>query len=328
MKEGVKLLHIRYSNEHAYASDVLQSPYIKYGFDSSMIALEKEKNKAAYFDTTNSRLKDIIHGLWQIDRPIFRIIGIETQSGCNCTCSFCPVNSKLDPRPYGVLPLPIINKIATELKELNYGHVISLFGNNEPLMDGRIVDIISIFRSSCPDANIKILTNGLLLTYDKVIEMFLAGLSMLVVNNYSDGQRLIKPVQKLIEKAEDLIPYDIRISVRQRNEILTTRAGAAPNKEPVKEPLAQFCALPFVDLQISYTGKVVQCCFDSTNLSDFGNLTSSTLMDIWRNSHFDQLRTNLMNGNRKICALCSACDFDGFRDPFQNPSLPLLREDL
>lgn len=123
---------------------------------------------------------------------------------------------------------------------------------------------MSLFRSVCPDCDIRILTNGTRASVGLVVKLFEAGLSTLVINNYTDGKRLLEPVRALINSADRLVPFDIRVSVRSRAAVLTTRAGLSPNKpHPVQQPHG-FCALPFTDLYITYTGRVNLCCFDAT----------------------------------------------------------------
>jgi MoaA/NifB/PqqE/SkfB family radical SAM enzyme len=195
------------------------------------------------------------------------------------------------------------------------------------LLDDRILDIIRTFRRSCPASTIRILTNGTTLTNDFALALFGAGLTTLVVNNYTDGRTLIRPVRRLIEEAERFAAVDVRVSVRRVDEVLTNRAGAAPNKARLASPLAQFCALPFVDLHVTYTGRVVLCCFDATGVTDFGNVNDSSLRELWEGRQFRAVRAGLLGKNRGAHQLCAGCDFDGFRDPYQDTSKPLLRDE-
>lgn len=294
--------------------------------DSSHIAGEHEKNTQHHRQVVNDYLRPLISELWKGEPPLFRLISIETRSRCNMSCGFCPVNKHDDPREPGVLPMETIENIASSLAALKYQNTILLFGNNEPLLDDRITDIISIFRKSCPESTIRILTNATMLTTELLEPLFNAGLSTLVINNYTDGRRLIKPVERLMREANRFKHYDIRISVRKKDEVLTNRAGTAPNKKRLEVPLMQFCALPFVDLHIDYTGRVVLCCFDAIGKTDFGNVKDSSLKDIWESPQFQTVRSELLRKNRGANPLCAGCDFDGFRDPYQDTANPLLRE--
>jgi MoaA/NifB/PqqE/SkfB family radical SAM enzyme len=320
------MIRIRMAIVDVEAAPLLDNPHVICETDSSYIAVEDEKNTQRHRQVVNERLRPLIADLWKDETQLFRVISIETRSRCNLGCTFCPVNKTEDPRQPGLLPMETIEKIAASLKAMEYSHTILLFGNNEPLLDKRMTDIIGIFRNSCPASTIRILTNGTTLTTESALKLFQAGLSTLVVNNYTDGQSLIKPVQHLLQQAEKFRHFDIRISVRKRDEVLTNRAGTAPNKAGLASPLAQFCALPFVDLHIAYTGRVVLCCFDATGKTDFGNVNDSSLTELWESRQFRAVRSGLMMKNRGAHPMCAGCDFDGFRDPYQDTSKPLLRD--
>jgi MoaA/NifB/PqqE/SkfB family radical SAM enzyme len=71
---------------------------------------------------------------------------------------------------------------------------------------------------------------------------------------------------------------------------------------------------------------VVLCCFDATGKTDFGNVNDSSLKELWESQRFDAVRSALLLKNRGAHPMCAGCDFDGFRDPYQDTSNPLLRE--
>jgi MoaA/NifB/PqqE/SkfB family radical SAM enzyme len=296
--------------------------------DPAVVVLESEKNGPAVADRVNTVLQPIFERMWRRSPRLFHMVSIETRSGCNYTCSFCPVSRSVDPRETGEMSLDLLERIAGELAGLRYAGRIALFGNNEPLLDGRLVDIVQLFRTSCPRADLRILTNGVLATPGLIGELFAAGLSTLTINNYTDGRRLIQPVRALIRAADRLRPFDIRVSMRSRTEVLTTRAGLAPNKpRPDRKPQG-FCALPFTDLHISYTGDVNLCCFDAHGAVSMGKVTDASIVEIWKSPGFAAHRHSLLRGVRAGLPLCRHCDFDGFRAPWLDVERPLTRADL
>lgn len=296
---------------------------------NSWVTAESEKNRVPDREAVTRFLYPQIKREWETNAPLFRAIGIETKAGCNATCSFCPVNLQADPRPIQELPLNTIKNISEQLCELSYSGTIQLFGNNEPLLDSRIIALVSKFRADCPNSEIRLLTNGLRLTVEFANALFVAGLTVLTINNYTDGSRLISPVVQLIEHADAFINHDVRISVRKIHEVLTSRAGRAPNKRtPVPEAAGGFCALPFVDMQIDYKGMVIGCCFDAYSEFVLGDVSLQSLSEIWFGDNFQQLRKKLAAGNRSAIATCSNCDFDGFADPMQLRAARLTRDKL
>jgi MoaA/NifB/PqqE/SkfB family radical SAM enzyme len=296
--------------------------------DPGVIELESEKNGRPQFAAVDLVLRPAFAEAWKDSVRPFSIVSIETRAGCNYQCSFCPVSRSVDPRTPGEMSLELIEKIAHELAELRFDGRVCLFGNNEPLLDARLTQIIYLFRSSCPASDLRVLTNGTYAKADVVVALFKAGLSTLVINNYTDGLRLISPVRALIQMADTLAPYDIRVSVRSRTAVLTTRAGLAPNK-PVPDPTPQgFCALPFTDVYIGYRGNVNLCCFDAHGSVSMGDVAESSIAEIWASGAFQVYRRSLLRSARNGLTLCESCDYDGFRDFSLHKTAPITRRDL
>lgn len=296
--------------------------------EPNVVALEAEKNGPEQFLLVNDLVRPVIASQWTAGPRLFKMVAVETRSGCNYSCSFCPVSKNVDPRSPGEMPMEILERIAQELSSLRFSNRIALFGNNEPLLDYRLPEIVRVFRTCCPKSDIRILTNGTYATISFVRSLFEAGLSTLVINNYTDGRRIIAPVRKLVEVADKFNSFDIRVNVRSRVEVLTTRAGTSPNKPVPNRPPTGFCALPFTDLHISYTGTVNLCCFDAYGTVSMGNVTDNSILDIWQSVLFNHYRQGLLDARRAGLPLCEKCDYDGFRDPLDNDVFSRTRNDF
>ncbi|HHU17000.1 MAG TPA: radical SAM protein [Clostridiales bacterium] len=291
---------------------------IKYKTLSPYIITSKREKNSEYrkqmVKNNGKMLRDSFLDKYIAKAPLFRIVSVETKTGCNISCSFCPVGKDRDPRPIHEMPLKVIKNIALQLKEINYKNSIMLFCNNEPLLDERIIEIVNIMKVNCPQARLKILTNGTKLSIKMVQDLFKAGLTVLEIDNYTDGQKIIKPVKEVIKEADRFNQYNIKINLRKINEILYNRAGTSPNKLKLDKPLKQFCALPFTDINIVGEGNVTVCCFDALNKTSMGNINQNSIIDIWYNSKFDDLRQHLLRFSRNNY-LCDVCDYDGYRSP-------------
>ena len=78
--------------------------------------------------------------LVQADKlPLFTSVEVETINRCNGVCSFCPINSKVDPREKKIMSKELFYSIVDQLADLNYSGRFSTFSNNEPLLDDRII---------------------------------------------------------------------------------------------------------------------------------------------------------------------------------------------
>lgn len=107
--------------------------------------------------------------------------------------------------------------------------------------------------------------------------------------------------------------------------MLTTRAGLSPNKpHPVQQPHG-FCALPFTDLYITYTGRVNLCCFDAHGRVPMGSVMTESLLDIWESSGFVPYRRSLLVSTRAGLTPCECCDYDGFRELVFHKDHPATR---
>jgi hypothetical protein len=256
---------------------------------------------------------------WHQGTPLFRIISIETRTGCNFSCSFCPVAKGRDPRPTSVMTWSLLRRIARQLKALGYSDNIFLYCNNEPLLDERLPELVRLFRDHCPGARMKVLTNGILATPDLVESLFRCGLSVFEIDNYTDGVRLAGPVQKLVDAADRFRSWDIRINMRKRLDVLTNRGGTAPNAMPRTSPLRAFCALPFTDLNITPSGQVGLCCFDALAQVVVAELSQLSLVDAWVSGPLRRVRNALLKKDRSITGICAVCDYGGCRTPPNPP---------
>lgn len=264
-------------------------------------------------------VREILRRQWRHGTPLFRFVAIETRTGCNYTCSFCPVAKDRDPRSQVSMHWDLIVEIARQLEALDYSETILLFCNNEPLLDDRLPAIVGLFRGHCPDASIKILTNGILATTDLVRTLFDNGLTVLEIDNYSDGRRLTNSVRDLVHDAKVFAHSSIRINMRKSKDTLTNRAGSAPNVLPLSEPLASICALPFTDLNIMPSGRVTLCCFDALEQEVVGDITQQPITEIWKGDRLRLVRNALLAGDRSVTAICAVCDYNGRRRPPTTP---------
>jgi MoaA/NifB/PqqE/SkfB family radical SAM enzyme len=261
-------------------------------------------------------LRDTVAALWRKGSiPLFEIVALETRTGCNLTCSFCPVSRRSDVRGFAEMPLSTVELVGAQLSELHFSGSLLLFCNNEPLLDPRLGDIVALCREYCGDARLKVLTNGTRLTRNQAVGLFQAGLTTLEIDNYTDGRMLIRSVRALLHARDLFKGCDVRVNVRRLNEVLTNRAGTAPNSRPLDTPSHQFCALPFTDLNVMPDGRVTLCCFDAYETSCIGSVHEDSLVDIWSGPKIGRARHALLNLDRSASPLCAACDYDGFRTP-------------
>lgn len=241
--------------------------------------------------------------------PLFRTIEIETINRCNGTCSFCPVNKNIDPRPLKLMDKELFTSIIHQLKDMNYSGSVGLYSNNEPLLDKRLFDFLKITRNLLPKNSIYIYTNGSLLTIEKVNKL-MKYLDKLIIDNYNDDLVLNNPVKKIhqyiIDENKDY-KSKIKIYIRKQNEVLTNRGGQAENRTTNNMKLKSACMFPFEQFVVRPDGKVSLCCNDALGKMTMGDLTTDTILNIWNGKRYNTIRKNMVT-NRNLNFLCKDCD--------------------
>ena len=270
---------------------------------SEMEMNEKNLNRTDYFKAVRRYVDEVVD-----ETPLFKLVEIETINRCNGTCEFCPVNAKDDPREKHIMSEKLFYDIIGQLEKMKYNGRISLFSNNEPFLDSRIIEFSKYMREHLPDARIHMFTNGTLLTLDK-FKLLINYLDELIFDNYTQDLHLIKNAQEIKEYCEENPELIKKVSIvlRKPKEILTTRGGAAPNRKEQMEYSDITCALPFQQLIIRPTGEVSLCCSDALGKYTLGDLTKESILEIWHGQKFKSIRQAISEG-RKNVDICKTCD--------------------
>jgi len=102
-----------------------------------------------------------------------RTLQIQTFTGCNADCIFCPYGSTYETQPKGKMPPELFRKIIDEAA----GHDvrrISPYLMNEPLMDRDLFDKVRYINETIPSCKVVVTSNGHFLTppvVDRLLEM-------------------------------------------------------------------------------------------------------------------------------------------------------------
>ncbi|MBQ6886184.1 MAG: SPASM domain-containing protein [Lachnospiraceae bacterium] len=260
----------------------------------------------------HARLNNNAVAEYDLDQvPLFKSVEIETLNRCNGVCPFCPVNANEKQRPYAKMTDELFKKIIDELSEIEYAGILSLYSNNEPFLDERIIEFHKYAREKVPKAEIVIFTNGSLLTVDKLIEI-LPYLDRMVIDNYNDDIELnanLVEVHDYVSKHKEA-SEKVFIDVRKQNEVRFSRGGQAPNKKKVKA-IPVKCVLLFQQLIIRPDGKVSLCCNDALGKYTLGDCNEQGLLEIWHSEEYKKVRESMKKNGRKQLMLCNACDTIG-----------------
>lgn len=239
------------------------------------------------------------------------LVALETINRCNGTCAFCPVNRNLDPRPFRKMSTGLFEKIINELSCWSYSGWLNLHVNNEPFMDSRIEDMYKYARGKLPGAKLFMYTNGTLITPER-FRKIIPYMDMMIINNYTQNYGLsenIRAIYELVMAEPEYWDKDITIQIRYASEILTNRAGSAPNRiAPPRWADSAICVMPFTDINIYPDGTVGLCCNDALESTSCGNVSSSSLYEVWTSRKYQELR-EVIGRRRSDFDFCKGCDF-------------------
>lgn len=285
-------------------NEIIFNPYVMQKEDNT----EEKWNESVENDKNREAIRAYVEAA-QKDIQLFEYMEIETINRCNGVCSFCPVNKLVDTRPEIKMSVELFENIIGQLEEIGYSGELSLFSNNEPLLDERIIEFHKYARKHLPKARMHLFTNGTLFTVE-IFKELIQYLDELIIDNYRQDLQLIRPcrdIKEYIEKTDPELRKKVTIVLRKPKEILTSRGGDAPNRQQMISYGEEKCALPFQQMVVRPDGKVSLCCNDSLGKCTLGDLTKQTILDVWYGSQFQMVRKCLAEG-RKNWKHCEFCD--------------------
>jgi len=230
----------------------------------------------------------------------------------------------------------IMDKVISELKEIDYDGLISLNLYNEPLLNNELESQIQNIKNQLPNCFISFNSNGDYLTSDRLESLNKSGLDEIRVtlhsNTYQDENRK-KAVQKFFNKLN--IEYEINkyipnetIQVEKEidsinlivmchnwSEIGNDRAGSVKSLTKDTKNRNSPCMKPFRELVISAEGNCYPCCnfFPNSEISEkfkIGNIGNKSIYDIFSSDVMVNFRKKLFDFSPKFhpCSTCNDVD--------------------
>lgn len=262
---------------------------------------------------TRSKLQEqyIDYFLKDGDIPKPLVVNLETINRCNSTCSFCTANKNAEKRPYKRMEDSLFYSIIDQLHDWDYKGHLTLYGNNEPFLDTRLVEFHKYCREKLPESFIFLSSNGLLLTVEKVLEI-IPYVNQLIINNYCRDMKLHDNVQEIYDYAkahpEQFENVELLIQMRYMDAVLTNRAGSAPNKTNSQKVIKETCLMPYTDMFIFPDGRMGICCCDNFEATTLADLTVTPLKEAWNSAGYKRVREAIKK-SRGDFAFCKYCDF-------------------
>ena len=289
--------------------------------------------------------KQWIHG----ERPVPsfpKTVQIQTLSGCNARCQFCPNGHTVNRLSMGSMSEDLFRKIVDEVVQHPVRR-ISPYLMNEPLADPRLPDLIRYITDRKPTgASTTISTNATYLTEEMGERLIESGLDSLQISFHGihketyetsmgnlDWETHLNNVNQFIEltrrrkakkmaitvtmvhtatidqELDEIRDYWNSRGVIVRVHTLENRSHAWVEGQDINvKPMKPYtnCDRLMGQAYLLWNGDAVLCCVDWERTTILGNVTERSLQDVWEGEAYTKYRRNYLAGNVGG-TLCEGC---------------------
>lgn len=266
-----------------------------------------------------------------LDQPFE--VAIETQALCNARCIFCPYPTI--ERKGVKMPDALVYRLIDEMATWPLPGIVSFFKLSEPLLDRRLNAFHQRFNERCPSGHIRIFTNGSPLTAARIdeiaalknVEHLWVSLNAHEPETYERlmGLEFARTASRLDElHARDGFPHQVVVSKVGMHGAMDFRAYVSRRWPKFKCYVikqdrwisftdADYPAIPaapcsrWFELSITATGSVSMCCMDSENEHAIGDVTESSMLEVYNAPHWRNRRELMLS--RKEVAICNGCSY-------------------
>lgn len=281
--------------------------------------------------------------------PAFpRTVQIQTMTGCNAACIFCPYPLTVNTQPKGRMDDVLFKQIIDEMAHHGVRR-ISPYLMNEPFLDEALIDRLTIIKEIIPSAKVVVTTNGSRITHEKADELInhpyihalyisfqgiekegyestmkgsLKFEETLERVNYligrwkqSGGKKLFKIVVTMVSTnkidPEKAVKYWRAVGVESKFTALENRGGNIEIAGSLsRDGMKRFanCTRLFKQAYIMFNGDMVLCCTDYTRKVVLGNIAGSSIQAVWNGKKANAVRRLYAEGNMDKILLCKNCE--------------------
>lgn len=306
----------------------------------------KRMRKTYYIPGTDTAcLRDALKRVLFRRVPAFpKNLLIETRTGCNAACVFCPQKDGAGGLPHGAMSAELFSKIVEEIAEQGVTRRVSPFLTNEPFLDKTMLDKCRYIKERVPWSKIVITTNGGLLerevtddiVRDNPFHTICISMQGIEKESYEQTmrgslvfERTKANVEYLIEQRNRYLPrLKIMVTMVKTNAIdadaavrywksrgvssqytvLESRGGNISSFESLnagKRRVFNDCTRLFKTACVTFDGDMVLCCTDYYRKAVLGNIRERSIHDVWNSPEAVEIRKNFLRG--KLNPLCAAC---------------------
>jgi len=234
-------------------------------------------------------------------------VAIETNNRCNYAHMHkkCPAHSV---KQTIVLPQKYVFEIIDTLGNNEYSNALSFFHYNDSLIEPRLFTFIQYAKNKCPNTNIVIGTNGLMLTKPMALELYDAGVSCILISTYSKVEN---------EHFNEMKAALSKIPVLQKKSFSIRHKESLDDRLLIQDgehgvPLEKrTCNAPLSEVIIRSNGEMPLCCADVNCSASFGNVKKEKFITIIKKHYtkIKSLKEELREGIKKL-EICKNCFYN------------------
>lgn len=273
-------------------------------------------------------------------------VQVQTIGGCNASCVMCAMSStEIRQAQKGKMSLELFTKIISECASFEDCQEIALYLQNEPLLDAQLAQKLRLTKElSDGRLTTRIVTNGNLLTPERIDELLDAGIDIISVSlnaftaeTYAqvmpglEFAQTLSNVECLLDKASARIFITLTFMTTATNEHeiekaiaywsergvmcgaygIGTMSGTVPDFSAVRAKSAprragKECYLPLQTTAIVNNGDMLLCCTDWARRSVCGNVSTQSIYEIWHSEDLSALRRQAIF-NKFEHPICKKC---------------------
>lgn len=274
-------------------------------------------------------------------------VQIQTQTGCNGRCIFCPnADVQRTDLEMGKMPPELFQGIVDQLAETQPERILPYL-QNEPLLDARLPDFVRYITERIPKTTTLVTSNGAHLTEEMGERLVDAGLKRLKVSLQSLDDETNRAIMghaaqgvvhnvlafKRLLRAKRS-PMDLRVStvvttlnatgvaearrfwrshgIRLVTSAVENRGGNIENAGELNlgKPMERCleCMRPSRDMCILFNGQVVLCCVDWFRVNIMGDLREQPIVEVWNGEAYRRVREGHRTSDDTLLpGLCVNC---------------------
>lgn len=266
-----------------------------YGIARRLLPLPVVRRIGKHYLRFSSRMK-------YRDADFPRCIYIEITTHCNRRCDYCPQSTH--PLEARRIDHDLYLKCLERVREIKWTGPLGFSFYNEPLLEKELESLIRLAIKECPGVLPSIISNGDLLTEEKMLGLVDAGVVNFTITRHPPySEEWDERLTRLAKKYPQYIALDCIENTPLHNRAGLVELSPAQDKVDMTNGCTTWREGGLV---IDIDGKYLFCCCDYNRHESMGNIQDSPILEAWNNETYREARKSVASG-KPILPICKAC---------------------